>query len=494
MPMLKSRMFVRQCRRMANKADAYLPKPRAGIYQYRRRVPEWVREVLPDAPLDDERSLGTESLREAELLRDRRKKLFDEAFLKIILAIEAGKPCPFASWYDIENTEVVSLTDEDLDEVLIPASSSPYDGAHNFNRPGPARPTPPLTLRDVMGSNLADQLNDLLPNLEAELTAYDDVYQWMASARGKQVLASNPRAADVAARLKQATGRYSWIEGAQKRIDEQVPAYSNSRANMLRSYARRLERMKVSPPDQVQRPEIRRLIQRLAEEGLARTTVGKVLTAGRVIARTVFPDDHERWSVWEDHELKGKTTEGVRDFEIEDIEQLLSVQPPSRSVLAVFRVGLYTGARPSEIVEGTYDPKRQLFEVANVDLNDRQGRTRKTRSSLRSIPVHPEIVGDLEFLAANPTPYKQAALHFKKWREAAGITDPALTLNSTRHAFVTHMDRLGVEEPKVMVLNGRTIPGTHAGYKHRKAHEFVEEINRLDWHERVSNWDRQKTP
>ena len=251
--------------------------------------------------------------------------------------------------------------------------------------------------------------------------------------------------------------------------------------------------MEISPPDLVQRSEVRKLIQRLADEGLARDSVSKVVLAGKLIAKTCFPDDIERANVWEGHELKGYQTEEASDFEVHHIEQLFSVQPPSKTVLAVFRVGLYTGARPSEIIQGIYHPDQQLFEVGKADLNQRAGRSRKTKESHRRIPVHPEIKADVEHLRDFPTSYKQCQRHFKTWKEAAGIDDPTLTLNSTRHSFVTHMDRLGVEEGKVMVLNGRKMPGSHAVYKHRKAHEFTNEIARLDWHEQVRNWSELTT-
>lgn len=124
------------------------------------------------------------------------------------------------------------------------------------------------------------------------------------------------------------------------------------------------------------------------------------------------------------------------------------------SLFWIFPIALFTGARRGEIALLRKQDVKHERGVHHFDLREdpEAGRTLKTLSSIRKVPIHPELIkmGILDFVAKLPkgawlfrdlTHAKDPGDAFgKRWArhlDALGITDKGLTLHSTRHSFQT---------------------------------------------------------
>jgi len=149
-------------------------------------------------------------------------------------------------------------------------------------------------------------------------------------------------------------------------------------------------------------------------------------------------------------------------------------------------LGLFTGARLEELCQLTADDIYQEDGVYIIDINTRNGKSIKTTSSKRKIPLHRLLVEDLAIprlveqaktnesrrifpdLKAVQGQYgRYVSKRFGDLKKSAGIIINADTgrkdFHSLRHTFATALDHLGVREKMISQLLGHAIQGETSG-------------------------------
>lgn len=146
---------------------------------------------------------------------------------------------------------------------------------------------------------------------------------------------------------------------------------------------------------------------------------------------------------------------------------------------------LYSGARAGEIAQLHCSDLREEQGVWVFDFNDAggDGKTLKTSSSRRIIPVHPALfgLGIQDYIAGmrnaghtqlfpeiKPGPrgdWSYAPSKFwQKYLKRIGVKQPGLALHSFRHGFVDECRRKGVSKDVVQALLGHSDGSVTAHY------------------------------
>jgi integrase len=464
---------------------------RNGVYSYKRRVPKEVLQAIPDAPKQIQISLGTRSVYEARELRDKWSHEHDSKFLAIMKDVEAGKTPRFLTWQEFEHgVQIQTLTDAELDEVIIPEGVS--HGTFEFDRK--KRRTPAVTVRELMIGEALDKLQDTLPRLwteydrmleEGEIFEDTSFDEFLKSSEGRAILTSKPESLRIVAELDQLTGAVSWESAADAYAEHKLNV-RDARKKDIKATAMKLSKMDASPPASITEGEVSDLIADMAEAGLKNSTIETHLKRVRAIVKVLYRKDSklrsERVAVWQDHDLNGVTSKSPAKIRPEQVELLMATEPPTERIKAYCRCMLYLGTRPGELLTGHYNERLQLFEIAIQE--DEDG---KTESSERAVPVHPEIAADLKFLNGLELSYGKVSGDFRKWRSDAGLSS-SFTLHSFRHGFATRFEAVGVAPYYGAILAGHTLDGMWAHYREIRAQDLREHVLKLDWHTVVPNW------
>ncbi|SBW05075.1 putative integrase/resolvase recombinase protein [uncultured Alphaproteobacteria bacterium] len=144
-------------------------------------------------------------------------------------------------------------------------------------------------------------------------------------------------------------------------------------------------------------------------------------------------------------------------------------------------IGLYSGMRLGEIVQLLATDIKEHGEIPYFDVCRGEGKTIKTESSLRCVPVHPVLI-DLGFLAhvdrqrkkgpngrvfpdINPGKDGYFSAAFSKWfaryAEDVGVKTAKTTFHSFRHNFKDALDYAEVSEATSKALMGHSQEGVH---------------------------------
>lgn len=147
-------------------------------------------------------------------------------------------------------------------------------------------------------------------------------------------------------------------------------------------------------------------------------------------------------------------------------------------------LGLYTGARLEELCQLTADDVYTEDGVYVLDINNKNGKSLKTLSSKRRIPLHPFLVEGLRIpslvevadrnkdkrlfpglKAIQGQTGRYVSKNFSELKKAVGITDDdgKKVFHSLRHTFATALDHAGVKEKLISQLLGHTIEGETGG-------------------------------
>ena len=145
---------------------------------------------------------------------------------------------------------------------------------------------------------------------------------------------------------------------------------------------------------------------------------------------------------------------------------------------------LYTGMRISELLG---------VRCKDVNLAERVMRVRgtKTVDADRIVPIHSEILEIVrgrvalghEYLVTdfqgNRFKYpKYAVYFFEKFMEKIGAD--GITPHATRHTFISHADRCGLNSVALKRIIGHANKTTTEGYTHKENADLVAEIDRFD--------------
>ena len=147
-------------------------------------------------------------------------------------------------------------------------------------------------------------------------------------------------------------------------------------------------------------------------------------------------------------------------------------------------VALFTGCRLAEIVQLDVSDIRTYAGVRFFDINDKEEKTLKTKSSKRQIPIHPELVkiGFLDYVKKRkeagdkrlfPEIRKSKAdgtysSTFSKWFNnfltRTGVKTKLNCFHSFRHGFEDACRNADISGDKTDVLQGHKLPGMRGEY------------------------------
>ncbi len=164
-------------------------------------------------------------------------------------------------------------------------------------------------------------------------------------------------------------------------------------------------------------------------------------------------------------------------------------------------IALYTGCRLEEICQLHLEDIRQDHGVWVFDINDKEEKKLKNRSSERLVPIHLELInlGLLEFadvlrkkgnlrlfpeLKQQRDGYGQTVSKwFGRYKKRCGIGE-GKTFHSFRHTFITHLKHKQVDGVMIHELDGHTVEGETMGrYGKRFPADilFKEGIEKIDY-------------
>jgi integrase len=164
-------------------------------------------------------------------------------------------------------------------------------------------------------------------------------------------------------------------------------------------------------------------------------------------------------------------------------------------------IALYTGCRLEEICQLHLEDIRQDDEVWVFDINGKHEKNLKTLSSVRLIPIHPQLIalGLLDHVAflkdkgekrlfpelrQRRDGYGQTVSKwFQRYKVRCGIEE-GKTFHSFRHTFITHLKHKQVDPFMIHELDGHTVNSETMGrYGKRYTPEILlrEAIEKIDF-------------
>lgn len=160
------------------------------------------------------------------------------------------------------------------------------------------------------------------------------------------------------------------------------------------------------------------------------------------------------------------------------------------------KLAAYTGGRLEELAQLSKDNVRTIDGVAAIEIDDLNGRKVKTESSVRTVPLHPDIAeGFLKFAAASTSrhstvfgfrPDAKTRRHadvlsseFGRLMDRAGLTDRRLVFHSFRHGLKKEMSDARVDPDARRLILGHTGRDAHDGYESFGLAALATEISRV---------------
>lgn len=174
-------------------------------------------------------------------------------------------------------------------------------------------------------------------------------------------------------------------------------------------------------------------------------------------------------------------------------------------------LALYTGARLEELGQLAIDDVRCEGEIHYLDINaDGEGKSVKTQSSIRRVPMHPVIIalGFLEYVAktrrhghTDVFPYVRSkaakrTASFSKWvnryfRDTCGISDRRRVFHSFRHTFKDACRNAGIARDVHDAITGHS--DSSVGGRYGQGHSLTilaEAIEKIDYKDLTFNPSR----
>lgn len=259
------------------------------------------------------------------------------------------------------------------------------------------------------------------------------------------------------------------------------------------------------PPGFTKKKELRDLslpdLLSLNLSGLTPKTVNKHM----VLLSSLF-----KWAVTHGHmernpaqgltlEIHKKADEERKAYDKEDIKRILKHLPPDPVKQWIPMIALYSGMRLEEICQLTAEDVKAIDGVLCFDVNNNGDKHLKTESSVRVIPVHPELMrlGLMDYLKERPSSSNLWGLSRGKWGYGKRFTnwwstcfnrqyvtdDPLKCFHSCRHSFANTLKQLGVQESIISELmghaNGSITTGRYG--KRYRAEVLLEAIKKVDY-------------
>jgi integrase len=161
-------------------------------------------------------------------------------------------------------------------------------------------------------------------------------------------------------------------------------------------------------------------------------------------------------------------------------------------------LGLFTGARLSEITQLTAENVRQDHGIWYLEItnNDENGKKKvKTKQSKREVPLHQTIIdlGFIDFVKKRKKGLlfdhygdaKRMSHEFSKWfgrfMDKLGLTDPGLTFHSYRHTWKTAARFANIPDGAADAMTGHAAQnvGDTYGRNKRRIEYLKEQVDRI---------------
>lgn len=511
----------------------HLMRRKNGVYYLRRWVPDDIRSAFVNASGKPRReiwkSLGTTNRREAER-RYRVKELeIDQIFEAARRKLNGGRP---VDAYEIQRlviqwqadadqraqrdltvnpvasdsrADVVEANRQDEDDLLYP---DPWTAAHVKQVAATLAERHGLTLEP--GSDAQRTLFELLRRAMLENTRrfgrrLDSDFGW----RGDPLFAQEPRQAEpeivsgptlseildrwLAERKPPTRTRIEWSTAVRRfeEINGALPITA-IRRDHIRAFKDALLQCPSRLPHKLRKKTLPQII------AATKNTVTPRLTAATVNKLLHSISSLLNWSVKngfvETNVASGmgvaqakNTTDPRQPYSDADIRLIFADIPrwrkshPARFWLPV--LAAFTGARLGELGQLCTDDVRERDGITFLDINSEgDGKSIKTRSSQREVPIHPDLVelGFLEYVAdrrtkgggqlfpdIKPDSVGRLTGNFSKWwtrySRDLGI-DRRRVFHSWRHAFKERCRAAGISEEVHDALTGHSGGGVGRSY------------------------------
>lgn len=491
--------------------------PRTGVYYIRRAVPKDIREAL--GKTEYLKSLGTKDEREAKVLFPAALQESDAAFAKA-----RGKNATVDVLNDVQIREVeeawaAHILGED-EEVRLDGVS---DRDHTRTQE---------TLEDVLAGLKADlargrvddgvawEFDDFLKsygfNVPTNTMNYRRVHMgmlraWIRALEGQLLRQQGepietPEAPEIGPRrlapgsssnVAKLAGAFNGWKGERKPGDKTWSEW----ALALRRF---IETNGDLPLAKITKAHIRGYKDALLKLELRPASIKKHLSA----VRTVLGWAVENGLV-DDNVAAGVT---VRDAKVkrerrlpysdDDLKLIFSspiytdgVRPKAGGGEAAYwlpLMALYMGPRLEEMGQALVSDVVTAGNVLCLSINDEtEGKSVKTASSRRTVPIHPELIrlGFKEYAASvasggrlfpdlKPDQFDNWTGNFSKWwgrwARGLGITDRRKVFHSFRHTFKAACRRAGIQEEVHDLLTGHAGAGVGRGYG--RAEEYSDDL------------------
>jgi integrase len=255
-------------------------------------------------------------------------------------------------------------------------------------------------------------------------------------------------------------------------------------------------------------PKILAATKNMNRPTLSPGAVGKQLTAIRALLAWSENNGYVEHNVAAG--VTVATAKNVADkrvaYDASDLERIFAdigrfrKSEPSRFWLPL--LAAYTGARLEELGQLTIDDIRQQEDINYISINAEGGKSVKTRSSIRDVPVHSELVkcGFLEYVAGRdgrlfpdlkPDSKGKITDSFsKRWtryRRNLGITDPRKVFHSFRHSFKEACRAAGMSEEVHDALTGHSNGSVGRGYGAVPLATKADAINRIRYNVKLDH-------
>lgn len=195
-------------------------------------------------------------------------------------------------------------------------------------------------------------------------------------------------------------------------------------------------------------------VTHLAQQGLAKLTVRKKLTALQSLWRWAVRRGIVKANPWHDMGVKAVVKHERKALTTQQVVKLLKAPTPPL-ISSLIRIGLLTGARLGELCN-----VKHVRREDGLWLVIEKG---KTEAAAREVPVHPLIEQDVKTL---PTGLIRANVsrNYSYHRQRAGVTDKRADFHALRSTFIAMMEGEGVPESTVKLLVGHKRSSMTYGY------------------------------
>lgn len=174
-----------------------------------------------------------------------------------------------------------------------------------------------------------------------------------------------------------------------------------------------------------------------------------------------------------------KPGDGRSSFEPDELAVILrEANMKGESFAWITRLGMYTGCRLGEIVQLRRADVKMIDGIAFLDINGREGKAVKTDTSIRPVPLHPDIREIfLDFVKGkegrlfpdvspgkNGDPTDLISKKWNYWRKKIGMARAGLCFHSLRHSFKDACREAGISEEIHDALTGHAGDGVGRRY------------------------------